>query len=214
MGIIESKMKLTRDFYSSNDVVAVAKQLLGKILFSNIDGIQSAGYIVETEAYDGINDKACHAFGNRRTARTKVMFMQGGTAYVYLCYGIHSLFNVVTGQKDVPQAVLIRGIIPYQGIRHILKRRPVKLSLEKTGIGPGNVSACLGIHFSDTGTDLLGNRIWIEDHGFEIDARYVISGPRVGVDYAGQDAKLPYRFLLRKEFYPEIDLYRSGTGLQ
>ncbi|MCF8234291.1 MAG: DNA-3-methyladenine glycosylase [Bacteroidales bacterium] len=199
-------MKLTRDFYSSNDVVAVAKQLLGKILFSNIDGIQTAGYIVETEAYDGINDKACHAFGNRRTGRTNVMFMQGGTAYVYLCYGIHSLFNVVTGQKDVPQAVLIRGIIPYQGIRHILKRRPVKLPIDKTGIGPGNVSACLRIHYSDTGTDLMGNRIWIEDHGFILKDSHVAAGPRVGVDYAGEDASLPYRFLLRKEFYPEMDL--------
>src|SRR6185436_18626958 len=100
--------------------------LLGKYLFTNFDGIFTGGIITETEAYNGVVDRASHAFGGRRTARTETMYGEGGTAYVYLCYGIHSLFNVVTNKKNDPHAVLIRAIYPTEGIdqMRIRRRRP------------------------------------------------------------------------------------------
>ena len=116
-------MKLERDFYIRENVVLVAKELLGKVLFTKINGKITAGIISETEAYAGITDRASHAYNNRRTARTEIMFAEGGTAYVYLCYGMHHLFNVVTNKKDIPHAVLIRAIKPIDGIPTILKRR-------------------------------------------------------------------------------------------
>ena len=104
--------KLKKDFYLQEDVMAISKQLLGKYLFTNINNRVTAGIITETEAYAGITDKASHAYNNRRTKRTEVMFAAGGVCYVYLCYGIHHLFNIVTNQKDVPHAILIRAITP------------------------------------------------------------------------------------------------------
>ena len=124
-------------FYQRDNVVVVAKELLGKFLFTRIDGDVTGGIIVETEAYAGVIDRASHAFGNRRTARTEVMYSKGGTAYVYLCYGIHSLFNVVTNQKDVPDAVLIRGIKPVAGIDTMLRRAGKKSVDKDFGNGPG-----------------------------------------------------------------------------
>src|ERR1017187_7820728 len=124
-------MKLKREFYLREDVVQIAKELLGKVLFTNIGGKITAGIITETEAYAGITDKASHAYNNRRTPRTETMYAEGGVAYVYLCYGIHHLFNVVTAQKDTPHAVLIRAIKPIEGIPAILKRRN-KTKIDKT----------------------------------------------------------------------------------
>ncbi len=188
-------MKLPLSFYCRNDVVLIAKELLGKFLVTRIDGIKTAGIITETEAYNGETDRASHAFGGRRTARTEVMYSEGGTAYVYLCYGIHSLFNVVTNKKNIPHAVLIRAIYPVEGFEKMLsRRRRPKATEADLCIGPGTVSQALGIHFSDTGKSLLGNEIWIEDRKFRIPDSKIITGPRVGVDYAGKDALLPYRF--------------------
>jgi DNA-3-methyladenine glycosylase len=190
-------MKLSRDFYLREDVVQISQDLLGKSLFTRIDGKISSGIITETEAYAGIGDKASHAFGGRRTNRTETMFGEGGRAYVYLCYGIHHLFNVVTNARDTPHAVLIRAIFPETGISEMLKRRH-KTKADKTlSAGPGTVSQALGIQIRHTGSDLLGKTIWIEDHGFKVDPATVLNGPRVGVDYAGKDAKLPYRFRIK-----------------
>ena len=111
-----------RSFYDRTDVVKIAKELLGKILVTWFDEQFTAGRIVETEAYNGAVDKASHAYGGRRTARTEVMFGHPGTAYVYLCYGIHHLFNVVTNKKDVPHAILIRSLEPVKGVEEMLKR--------------------------------------------------------------------------------------------
>lgn len=186
-------MKLSRDFYIREDVVQVAKDLLGKYLFSNFEGGITAGIITETEAYAGITDRASHAFGGRRTTRTEVMYARGGVAYIYLCYGVHSLFNIVTNREDIPHAVLVRAVEPVEGI-DLMKVRTNKSMLGKgAGTGPGKVSKLLGFHYSDTGTDLLGERIWLEDRGLII-ADNIITGPRIGVDYAGEDAMLPYRF--------------------
>jgi len=189
-------MKLQKDFYIREDVVLIAKELLGKVLITNFNGAISAGIITETEAYAGINDRASHAFGGRRTARTEIMYATGGTAYVYLCYGIHHLFNVVTNQKDIPHAVLIRAIKPIEGMDVILKRRKQKEISNKLSSGPGTLSQALGIQTSHSGENLLGNKIWIEDRGINFSDKEIIKSPRIGVDYAGADALLPYRFFV------------------
>ena len=189
-------MKLQKDFYIREDVVLIAKELLGKVLITNFNGAISAGIITETEAYAGINDRASHAFGGRRTARTEIMYATGGTAYVYLCYGIHHLFNVVTNQKDIPHAVLIRALKPIEGMDVILKRRKQKETSNKLSSGPGTLSQALGIQTSHSGENLLGNKIWIEDRGINFPDIEIIKSPRIGVDYAGADALLPYRFFV------------------
>lgn len=194
-------MKLNLAFYQREDVVEVAKDLLGKCLFTRFDNKVTAGIITETEAYAGTGDRASHAFGGRRTARTEVMYSAGGVAYVYLCYGIHSLFNVVTNVEGIPHAVLIRAVYPVRGLETILERRKIKINdPAKISPGPGTVSKGLGIHFSHSGLSLIGNKIWIEDSGLEINEKELVIGPRVGVDYAGLDALLPYRFKLLKGF--------------
>lgn len=189
-------MKLPRSFYTREDVVQIAKELLGKYLFTNFDGVLTGGIITETEAYAGEIDRALHAYGGKRTARTEIMFAKGGTAYVYLCYGIHSLFNVVTNQKNIPHAVLIRAIHPAQGIEFILKRRKQNVQKKNLSAGPGTVAQALGIHYSHSGKSLLGNEIWIEDRGVHFDNKNILISKRIGVEYAGEDALLPYRFQL------------------
>ncbi|HKR06173.1 MAG TPA: DNA-3-methyladenine glycosylase, partial [Bacteroidia bacterium] len=152
--------KLKKDFYLREDVVQIAKELLGKHLFTKFNGKITGGIISETEAYNGIVDRASHAYGGRRTERTEIMFNEGGTAYVYLCYGIHSLFNVVTNAKEIPHAVLIRSIHPTHGIDEMLKRRKKKSADKTLTKGPGSVAQALGIHYSHTGMSLHGNKIW------------------------------------------------------
>ncbi len=187
-------MKLSRDFYLRNDVVKISNDLLGKVLCTRIDGKLTSGVITETEAYAGETDKASHAYGGRRTNRTEPMYAEGGAAYVYLCYGIHHLFNVITNVEGIPHAVLIRAIKPEHGLDHMLIRRN-KLKVDKTlCAGPGTVSASLGILTAHTGTKLTGKMIWIEDRGIKITHSMIKTGPRVGVDYAGKDALLPWRF--------------------
>jgi len=193
-------MVLPLSFYLRPNVVQIARDLLGKHLVTSMDGVITSGIICETEAYAGVTDKASHAFGGRRTARTEVMYACGGTAYVYLCYGMHSLFNVVTNEIGVPHAVLIRGIIPVEGLDKMLQRAGKSNMTKEFGIGPGKVSKILGIHYSHTGLDLTGNMdtsrasIRIKDKGVVVDPGDIISGPRIGVSYAGEDALLPYRF--------------------
>lgn len=189
--------KLPLSFYKRKDVVKIAFQLIGKYLYTYHDGILTGGIITETEAYNGIVDRASHAFGGRRTARTEIMFGDPGRAYVYLIYGIHSLFNVVTNQAGIPHAILVRALYPTDGIEHMEKRRKSRAGRpSELCLGPGTVSQALGIHFSQSGMSLLGESIWIEDHGLKIPSSRILTGPRIGVDYAGEDAKLPYRFKL------------------
>ncbi len=187
-------MKLCRDFYLREDVVEVSSDLLGKVLCTRLSGKLTKLIITETEAYAGVSDRASHAYGNRRTRRTEPMFAEGGTAYVYLCYGLHHLFNVVTNKREVPHAILIRSGVPLCGTATMLRRRN-KANEDKTLLaGPGSLAQALGIKTEHTGLSLIGGKIWIEDHGIEIDAGSVTVGPRVGVDYAGDDAHRPYRF--------------------
>lgn len=193
--------KLDHHFYNRAEVLTIARELLGKILVTKFNGVTTSGRIVETEAYNGVLDRASHAYGGRRTARTEVMYRAGGTAYVYLCYGIHHLFNVVTNQEDIPNAVLIRAIEPLTGIDSMLKRSGKGIPDHTLGKGPGNVSRSLGITTRYTGWDLTGNEIFITQDEFTPAAGAIQATPRIGVDYAGEDALLPYRFILKDNPY-------------
>ncbi|WP_424961903.1 DNA-3-methyladenine glycosylase [Ekhidna sp.] len=184
--------KLPRSFYLREDVVEVAKDLLGKVLITNIDGYITAGKIVETEAYCGRGDKACHANG-KRTPRTEVMYGQGGHAYVYLCYGIHHLVNVVTNKEDQADAVLIRALEPLKG-EEIMRERRI-FTKAKLASGPGTLSQAMGISVKMTGADLLSDEIWIGKDGGERDFE-ILSDTRIGVEYAEEDALKPWRFVI------------------
>jgi len=191
-------VKLATDFYLRDNVVAISRDLLGKVLCTNVDGVRTEAVITETEAYAGITDKASHAYGDRRTKRTEPMYGTGGTAYVYLCYGIHHLFNVVTNVVDVPHAVLVRAGKPVKGIDEILLRRN-RQKIDRTLMGgPGTIAQALGIKTGMTGTSLRGRQIWIEDRGINVPKEQISAGPRVGVDYAEEDAARPYRFVVTK----------------
>lgn len=183
-------------FFSNEDVLVVSRALLGKVLCTEIRGEVTKVIIAETEAYAGVGDRASHAYAGRRTKRTEPMYLPGGVAYVYLCYGIHHLFNVVTGPRDTPHAVLVRAGRPLLGVEVMLHRRG-KAAVDRTLLaGPGSLSQALGIRTDMTGADLNGKRIWIEDHGFEIGEESIRVTPRIGIDYAGEDALLPYRFVI------------------
>lgn len=192
--------RLQRDFYRNEDTPEIARQLLGKYLCTNFDGQLTCGRIIETEAYRAPEDKACHAYNNLRTKRTEIMFADGGTAYIYLCYGIHHLFNVVTGLEDQAHAVLIRGIEPVEGIDVMLKRRKMEKVQARLSAGPGTLSQALGLHTRYTGVDLCAanSQIWLEDHGELISKENIIASPRVGIDYAEEWVSVPWRFRIKK----------------
>jgi DNA-3-methyladenine glycosylase len=187
-------MKLPKEFYLQEDVVKVSKELLGKFLYTNIDGKITGGMITETEAYKAPEDKASHAYGGRRTSRTEIFFGEGGVSYVYLCYGIHNMFNVVTNKKDVPHAILIRAIEPTEGIAYMLDRRNKTKVSPLLTCGPGSMSQALGIDKRHNNIDLEGNEIWIEDLGIKIAPKDILKGPRIGVDYAAEYASKAWRF--------------------
>jgi DNA-3-methyladenine glycosylase len=193
--------KLPASFYERDNVVLIAEQLLGKVLVTTFNGERTSGRIVETEAYNGVIDKASHAFGGRRTTRTSVMYKAGGIAYVYLCYGIHHLFNVVTNAAETPHAVLIRGIEPLEGKELMVERLNKKKFDYTVGKGPGNVSKALGIKTVHTGLSLSSDELFIADDGFRYDDAQIIKSTRIGVDYAGADALLDYRFYVKGNPY-------------
>ncbi len=193
--------KLDTSFYNRNDVVSVARKLLGKIIVTNFGGCRTSARIVESEAYAGEIDRASHAYGGRKTARTSVMYGEPGTAYVYLCYGIHQMFNVVTGPAGTPHAVLIRAAEPLEGIDFMLARTG-KLHADTTLTkGPGNVAKALGIFTSHTGKSLRSDDFYIADDGMVIKKSSIIATPRIGVDYAGAHAELLYRFVIKESSY-------------
>ena len=188
-------MKVPLEFYTREDVVQISRELLGKILCTKLNGQVTSVIITETEAYAGVSDKASHAYGGRRTKRTQPLYEQGGTVYVYLCYGIHHLFNVVTNKTDIPHAVLIRAGKLFKGCELMQQRRNKGYFDNSLLTGPGSLSQALGITTDLTGTNLLGNQIWIEDHKIVVADEEITTGPRIGIDYAGQDATRPYRFI-------------------
>ncbi|MDB5032468.1 DNA-3-methyladenine glycosylase [Mucilaginibacter sp.] len=194
-------MKLPESFYRRNDVVTISRELLGKYLFTCINGLVTGGYIVETEAYNGIIDKAAHSYDNRLTPRTKTMYMHGGIAYVYLCYGIHEMFNVVTAVEGEPKAILIRAIQPTEGLDIMLDRRKMTIVKPNLTSGPGSVARALGISRDINAISLLSDTLWIEDRGMVIPDENIAAVPRIGVAYAGEDALLPYRFYIKGNIY-------------
>lgn len=189
--------KIGLDWYQQEEVVKVAQLLLGKRLCTSVDGSITKGMIVETEAYSGDDDKACHANNQRKTNRNRIMFEQGGHAYVYLCYGIHHLFNVVTNISGKADAVLVRAIEPLEGIEVMLKRRKMRKLEKRLSSGPGTLSEALGIKTRHYGTRLDSDRIWIEE-GMEVVPDQVVATPRIGVDYAGEDAAKLWRFYVKE----------------
>jgi DNA-3-methyladenine glycosylase len=198
--ILSPLKKLPPSFYLRDDVVQITKELLGKVLVTNWNDEFTAGRIVETEAYEGEKDKASHAFRGR-TARTQVMFGEGGTAYVYLCYGIHQMFNIVTNRQGVPHAILIRAVEPMEGIGIMLQRTGKKVWDESLTRGPGNVGRAFGFHTSQCGWSLQSNELYIADDGYNAEEKSIVTSPRIGVDYAGEHALLHYRFYLKDSPY-------------
>ncbi len=193
--------KLSENFYRRKNVLQVAEELLGKIIVTQWDTIITAGRIVECEAYAGALDKASHAAGGKRTKRNEIMYADGGVSYVYLCYGIHHLFNVVTHQKDIPHAVLIRAIEPTAGIDEMLRRTGKKKVDYTITKGPGNLSKALGITTNHTAISLQNQELYLADDGHRYLRTDIGVSPRIGVDYAGEDALLPYRFYIKNNPY-------------
>ncbi|WP_258105564.1 DNA-3-methyladenine glycosylase [Marinoscillum sp. MHG1-6] len=196
---IHAYEKLPRSFYVRDDVVMIARELLGKYLMTNIADQVTIAKIVETEAYHGLNDKACHAF-MKRTPRTEVMYGRGGTAYVYLCYGIHHLFNVVTNEEGLADAVLIRALEPVEGLE-LMKKRTDKASQERIASGPGMLSKAMGISVAHNKASLLEEDVWIAEKKEERETFDIEADARIGVDYAGEDALLPWRFFIKGNRY-------------
>ncbi|TVR12768.1 MAG: DNA-3-methyladenine glycosylase [Balneolaceae bacterium] len=186
---------LSPGFYSNPDVVDVSRKLLGKVLCSTIGGTFTSGIIIETEAYSGRNDKACHAYNGLRTKKTEVMYGDPGHAYIYLCYGMHHLFNVVTNVNGLADAVLIRAIYPLEGKQEIVNRRNIKSEKNLTD-GPGKLTQALGITVDLTGCSLFEPPVWIEDRNLRVNPKRIEETPRIGVDYAGKDAQKLWRFTI------------------
>lgn len=186
-----SKMRIERKFYLQ-PTLTVAKELLGKYLVRRIGGRKKIAKIVETEAYIAPRDKASHAYGGRKTPRNAPLYLKGGHTYIYLCYGIHWLFNIVTGQKEVPECVLIRAVEP------LVKNKQELVALRNLTNGPAKLCRWLNIDYDLNGKDLVTSRVfWIEDRGEIIKSNLIVASTRIGVDYAEEWANKPWRFYLR-----------------
>ena len=189
--------KLAQKFYERENVLAISRELLGKVLYTQFDDKLTSGVIVETEAYAGVTDRASHAYGGKLTHRTEVMYASGGIAYIYLCYGIHHLFNVVTNWEGIPHAVLIRAIEPKDGIGVMMQRRNKKILNYSLTSGPGTLTQALGITIINSGVSLRGDQIWLEDQNINYSNHDIIESPRVGVQYAKDDALNLWRFQIQ-----------------
>ncbi len=188
-------MLLKDAFYQGTNVTRIARELLGKGLFTRIGGKTTAGIIVETEAYSW-KERGCHAYQGKMTARNEVMFRKGGLAYVYLCYGMHNLFNVVTNQEGKADAVLIRALEPMEGITEMMKRVNTTQPRRITA-GPGKLTRAMGIDRKHNGEALTSKSVWLADVGKMVGKRDIEASSRIGIDYAGPDALLPWRFTLK-----------------
>jgi DNA-3-methyladenine glycosylase len=195
-------VRLGRDFYARADTLRVARELLGKrLVVPTPEGARVSGRVVEVEAYLGVEDRAAHSYGGRRTRRTETMYAAGGTAYVFFVYGMHHQFNVVTGPAGLPHAVLVRAVEPEEGVELMRARRPVSKERELTS-GPGKLCRALGLDLTFDGEDLTaGGRVWLEETGVKLEPGQIASGPRIGVAYAAEDALRPWRFWVEGNVY-------------
>ena len=189
---IVSLRRPDRGFYSRR-ALDLAPMLLGMVLAHVTPAGLTAGRITEAEAYEGPEDRACHAFGGRRTARTEVMFGPPGFAYVYFTYGMHWIFNVVAGGIDIPHAVLVRSLEPIAGIEIMERRRNGALPLTR---GPGRLTQAMGIGAIDNGKDLVAGDLFIAfpPQGMDDPVSYTIT-KRIGVDNRGEARDYPWRFV-------------------
>ncbi len=190
---------LDRSFYA-NETLEVAKNLLGKIVIHETKTSLVSGYIVETEAYNGVNDPACHSFNHRKTKKNEMMYSIGGTAYVYQIYGIHYCFNVVTKTENDPEAVLIRAIKPIQGIEAMVERRKIHIHQTKDFIklsnGPGKLCQAMGINKTHNGADLCAGSLCVAQSDL-VENFEIHQTSRVNVDYAGEAKNYPWRFYIK-----------------
>jgi DNA-3-methyladenine glycosylase len=192
-------LRLPAEFYLRTDVLQIARELLGTVLVTNFGGRRTSGIITEVEAYRAPEDRASHAYGNRLTNRTEVMFREGGCAYVYICYGIHHLFNVVTGPAGTAHAVLIRGIEPLEGLEHMLDRRGASVLKPGLTTGPGALAMALGLTTTTNGQRLLvpDSPVWIEPGTEPLSEDNIAAGKRIGVESAGDSARWEWRYWIK-----------------
>ncbi|WP_207425478.1 DNA-3-methyladenine glycosylase [Pedobacter sp. SYSU D00535] len=194
-------MKLAPSFYQRDDVVLIAEQLLGKYLFSKIDGSLTGGLIVETEAYKGPEDRGSHAFNHRRTPRNEAMYAEGGIVYMYVCYGIHDMLNIVTGPAESSHAVLIRAIEPTEGIETMRIRRGITTDDRKLCKGPGALAKALALNKNHNRLSLQGEVVWIEDRNIELEPEKVVATKRVGLNIDEPYISIPWRFYIKGSPY-------------
>jgi len=188
--------KLPREFYIRANVLTVARELLGKLLVIRAGHAgRVSGRIVEVEAYRGPQDRAAHSYGGRRTKRVEPMYGIGGTAYVFFVYGMYHQFNVVTNVVDVPHAILVRAVEPFEGIDFMRRRRGGQPDRNLTN-GPGKLCQAMDIDRRLDGADLLGNKVWLEETE-ALSRRQIMSGPRIGIDYAEEWKDKPWRFWIK-----------------
>jgi len=188
--------KIPLRFFRRTDPVCIARELIGTVVISRKQGIRTAGRVVETEAYCHQNDRACHAYAGRITRRNRVMYENGGCAYLYLCYGIHHLFNVVTNGRGKADAVLIRALEPLEGLQEMQRRRGMKTVSFRLTAGPGSLSQALGLTVEDSGRQLNTPELYFQYGEDSVPGEAIQASPRVGIGYAGPDARLPWRFRL------------------
>ena len=202
-------MKLPKSFYQRDDTLAIARELIGKLLMTNIGGELTGGIIIETEAYQGPGDRGSHAFNNKRTPRNEVMYSEGGQVYMYICYGIHDMLNVVTGKAGTPHAILIRAIEPTVGLEIIKKRRNLYNQPYRLCQGPGSLAKALGLNKTHNQLDIEGDMVWIEDAG-SFPEDQILATARVGMNFEGPYKIIPWRFILKDNKY----VSRASFGLK
>lgn len=195
----EERAKLPTEFYLREDVLLIARQLLGKKLCTNVDGLFSSGIIVEAEAYNGPEDLGSHAYNNKRTSRNEIMYAQGGVVYMYICYGIHDMLNIVTGAEESSHAILIRALQPVDGISIMQQRRGMG-DLKKLCKGPGALAKAMGLTKLHNGISLQGNEIWIEDYDV-LPPGEIVETARVGLNIEGIYKSIPWRFYIKGSPY-------------
>lgn len=191
--------KLSDDFYRQEDTIAVSRQLLGKKLCTLIDGVFTSGIIVETEAYQGPEDLGSHAYNNKRTSRNETMYAEGGVVYMYICYGIHDMLNIVTGKEGSSHAVLIRALEPADGIRHMCERRGIQ-DLKRLCKGPGALARAMGLNKKHNGMSLQGDTVWIEDAA-GLGEENIVETARVGLNIQGAYRDIPWRFYIKGNIF-------------
>jgi len=199
-------LKLTRGFYS-RETLQVAKELLGKILVHEVNGVKLRGKIVETEAYIGSIDKACHAYGGKMTSRLTTLYGRPGIAYVYFIYGMYHCFNVITKEEGVPEGVLIRAIQPIEGFEEMSKLRFNKAYFELTKAqiknlttGPSKLCIAMNINKDNNKQDLCTSELYIED-AVEKEKVQIVEAKRIGIDYAEEAKDFLWRFYIKDNIW-------------